>query len=135
NQSDLISYQVPVNRPADSLLAPVLALQHVWRNSAGLTWQPLGMLNLSGDLASTRDLRRYPDTTSLGRLAGQSRKSLLGMDVGVERDRQLGTSFALTPRISSYFRPRFITGSSFVLSRSLTSRDPIREDGDTAGAF
>jgi hypothetical protein len=32
-------------------------------------------------------------------------------------------------------RPRYVTSSSFVLSRSLTSRDPIREDGDTAGAF
>ena len=42
------------------LLQPTLALNHLWRNAAGLTWQPLGMLNLSGDLASTRDLRVYP---------------------------------------------------------------------------
>jgi hypothetical protein len=135
NQSDLISYQVPVRRAADSLLAPISNLQHLWRNAAGLTWQPLGMLNLTGDLASTRDLRRYPDSTALGRLAGESRRSLLGMDVGVERDRQLSTAMTLTPRINSWFRPRFVTQSSFVLSRSLSSRQPIREDGDTAGAF
>jgi hypothetical protein len=135
NQADLISYQVPVRRALDSLLLPVTALQHLWRNSAGLSWQPLGMLNLGGDLASTRDLRRYPDSTALGRLAGDSRRSLLGMDVGVERDRQLSTNLALTPRITSWFRPRLTSQSSFVLSRSLTSRQPIREDGDTAGAF
>jgi len=135
DQSDLVSYQVPVQRAADSLLLPVTALQRLWRNSAGLTWQPVGMLNVSGDLASTRDLRRYADSTSLGRLAGASRRSLLGLDVGVERDRQLSTSMALTPRVTSWFRPRFTTQSSFVLSRSLTSREPIRTDGDTAGAF
>ncbi len=135
NQSDLISYDVPVSRSDDAQLPTVNSLQHLWRNSAGLSWQPVGMLNLSADLASTRDLRRYPDSTSLGRLAGESRKSLFGMDVGVERDRQLGTSFTLTPKISSYFRPRFLTSSSFVLSRSLTSREPIRSDGDTTGAF
>jgi hypothetical protein len=135
NQADLISYQVPVRRALDSLLLPVSNLQHLWRNTAGLSWQPLGMLNLAGDLASTRDLRRYPDSTALGRLASESRRSLLGMDVGVERDRQLSTLMAVTPRITSWFRPRFTTQSSFVLSRSLSSRQPIREDGDTAGAF
>jgi hypothetical protein len=135
NQSDLISYQVPVERAADSLLLPVKSEQHLWRNAAGVSWQPLGMLNLSGDLSSTRDLRRYADSTALGRLAGESRRSLLGLDVGVERDRQLSTAFALTPRITSWFRPRFTSQSAFVLSRSLTSRQPIRADGDTAGAF
>jgi hypothetical protein len=135
DQSDLISYQVPVRRALDSLLLPVTSLQHLWRNTAGLSWQPVGMLNLAGDLASTRDLRRYPDSTALGRLAGDARRSFLGMDVGVERDRQLSTSMAVTPRVTSWFRPRFTSQSSFVLSRSLSSREPIRADGDTAGAF
>jgi hypothetical protein len=135
NQADLVSYQVPVSRAADSLLRPIITLQDLWRNSAGLTWQPLGMLTLSGDLASTRDLRHYSDSTPLGRLAGESRRSLLGMDVGVERDRQLNTTWALTPRVAAWLRPRLTSSSSFVLSRSLTSREPIRADGDTAGAF
>lgn len=135
NQSDLVSYQVPVARAADSLLRPVTALEDLWRNSAGLTWQPLGMLLLSGDLTSTRDLRHYTDSSSLGRLADDSRRSFLGQDVGVERDRQVSTSWALTPRITSWFRPRFNSQSAFILSRSLSSREPIRADGDTAGAF
>ena len=126
---------MPVARPADSLLRTVTALSDLWRNSAGLTWQPLGMLNFSTDLASTRDLRRYADSTALGRVATAARRALLGADVGVERDRQLSTNLSLTPRISSWLRPRYLTSSIFVLSRSLTSRDPIREDGDTAGAF
>ncbi len=134
-QGDLLAFQAPVRRASDSLLTTVTSLTHLWRNSAGFSWQPLGMLNLSSDLASTRDLRRYSDSTTLGRVATASRKRLAGLDVGVERDRQFTTSLSLTPRIASWLRPRFLSGSSFVLSRSLTSRQPIREDGDTLGAF
>src|SRR5690606_30214427 len=31
--------------------------------------------------------------------------------------------------------PRFTSGSNFVLSRNLTTRNPVRVDGDTAGAY
>ena len=134
-KSDLIAFQVPVRRAADSLLVPVLSDRNEWRNAAGVSWQPLGMLTMSADLSSTRDLRQYDDTTSLGRLVRESRRSFLGADVGVERDRQLSTSLNLSPRVASWVRPRLVTGSGFVLSRSLTSRDPVQVDGDTAGAF
>jgi hypothetical protein len=134
-ETDLLSFTVPVHRAADSAVVPVTSLSHTWRNSAGVSWQPLGMLTLSADLSSTRDLREYPDTTTLGRLTRQSRRSFLGLDVGVERDRQLSTSLGLAPRVTRWLRPRFSTSSSFVLSRSLTSRSPVREDGDSAGAY
>ncbi len=135
SESEFFAYLVPVRRAADTAVVPVRALTHTWRNSAGLTWQPLGMLSLSADLASTRDLRQYPDSNLLGRVVNASRRRFLGMDVGVERDRQLSTSLGLSPRIASWLRPRYVRSSSFILSRSLTSRDPIREDGDSAGAF
>jgi hypothetical protein len=93
------------------------------------------MLTIGADLASSRDLRRYSDSTALGRLASSERQALLGMDVGVERDRNLTTQFMLNPRVASWLRPRFSTSSSFNLIRNLTSRDPVREVGDTAGAF
>ena len=48
---------------------PTLALNYVWRNAAGLTWQPLGMLLFNADVASTRDLRQYGDSTAQARLA------------------------------------------------------------------
>jgi hypothetical protein len=134
-ESDLLVFPVVVERPQDANLLPTVNLTHLWRNTASLNWQPLGMLQLAGDLSSTRDLREYSDSTPLGRLANQSRRSFAGLDVGVERDRQLGTSLSLNPRVTSWFRPRFTSGSSFVLSRTLTSRPPVRENGDTAGAF
>jgi hypothetical protein len=92
------------------------------------------MLSLNGDLTSTRDLRVYPDSTSLGRLAYAERRFLAGIPVGVERDRTLTTALALTPRLSSWLRPRFTTSSNFLLSRTLTSRAPVQVDGDS-GAF
>ena len=123
NQADYSLFAVPVARGDDAFISPTLSLTHLWRNSAGLTWQPLGMLALTGDLSSTRDLRVYPDSTSLGRLAYEERRFLAGVPVGVERDRLLTTAIAITPRLSSWLRPRFTTSSNFVLSRTLTSRD------------
>ncbi len=135
DRTDVYSYAVPVARAADSAITPTLALSHLWRNSAGLTLQPFGMLTLNGDLTSTRDLRQYGDSTSLASLATAERRRLAGVDVGVERDRTLTTSLALTPRLSSWLRPRFLTSSNFTLARTLNSRRVVREIDDTAGAF
>ncbi|HKH83930.1 MAG TPA: cell surface protein SprA [Gemmatimonadales bacterium] len=134
NQADYSLFAVPVARIDDNLIIPTLSLTHLWRNSAGITWQPLGMLSLTSDVSSTRDLRVYPDSTSLGRLAYQERKFFLGIPVGVERDRIVITALSIAPRLSSWIRPRFTTSSNFLLSRTLNSRNPVREDGDS-GAF
>ncbi|HVX88461.1 MAG TPA: hypothetical protein VG940_05995, partial [Gemmatimonadales bacterium] len=134
SEATFTSYRVAVERPDDSLRTPTLNLTHVWRNSAGVTLQPLGMLTLDGNLTSARDLRRYTDTTTLGRLVGAERKQFLGMDVGVERERQVSTSMALVPAVARWLRPRYLRSSGFGLVRDLTSRDPVRADGDS-GAF
>jgi hypothetical protein len=134
NEADYTLFAVPVARDDDFLITPTLSLNHLWRNSAGLTWQPLGMLGLTGDISSTRDLRVYPDSTPLGRLAYEEREFFLGIPVGVERDRLVTTALSLTPRLNSWLRPRFTSTSNFVLSRTLTSRDPVRAEGDS-GAF
>jgi hypothetical protein len=133
-QSTATAFRIPIEHVEDALRTPTLALNHLWRNAAGLTWQPLGMLTLSSDLTSTRDLRVYPDSTTLGRVASSSRKALLGIPVGTERDRNLTTALAFTPGVASWLRPRLLTSSSFVLSRTLASRDPVRT-GDGTGAF
>ena len=134
NENAFTSYRVVVARPDDSLRVPTLNLNHAWRNSAGLTFRPLGMLTLDGTMSSTRDLRHYSDTTPLGRLTGLERRDFLGLDVGVEKDRQVGTMLGLAPRVSTWFRPRYARTSSFVLVRNLTTRDPVRVEGDS-GAF
>lgn len=129
------AYLVPIERIEDTLLVPTTSLQYLWANTATMSWRPLGMLSINGNWGSTRDLREYPDSTTLGRLTNASRRSFAGIDVGVERDRLVVTTIAFTPALASWLRPRFTTGSNFVLSRSLTSRNPIQVEGDTAGAY
>ena len=125
---------IPVARSDDRLLTPTVALNHLWRNSAGLTWQPIGMLNLNGDLTSTRDLRVYPDSTTIGRVAYNSRRFLLGMPVGVERDRNLSTALALTPTLTPGCGPGSSPAAASSSAGPFSSRDPVRADGDS-GAF
>jgi hypothetical protein len=128
------TFQSPVAQPSDTALVPVQSLIYTWRNAGGITWQPLGMLVLGGDLSSTRDLRNYPDSTSLGRVVSASRQTFLGIDAGVERDRTVTTTISIVPRLSSWLRPRYTTTSNFLLLRSLTSRPLVQADGDS-GAF
>ena len=132
---DFTSYAVPIERLADTILRPLTNEQYLWRNGASLAWQPLGMVTATADWQSNRDLRRYADTTSLGRLVGASRSGFLGADVGVERDRTLSNRIQIAPTVSRWFRPRVQVTTGFVLSRSLTSRNPVRVEGDTAGAY
>ena len=103
------SYVSPVERSIDASVVPALALNYVWRNSAGLTWQPLGMLIVQrrrGQHARPAPVRRLDPQA---RLATAERQDLLGIDVGVERDRTTATSLLIAPRIASWFRPRFGT--------------------------
>ncbi len=132
---DLQAYQEPIKVLADTILKPVTSEQYLWRNSASLTWIPLTMLTATGNWSSTRDLREYPDSTSIGRLANAEHESLFGTDVGVESSRNVNTSLSFGPHLASWLSPSLTVGSSFVLSRSLTSRNPVRIDGDTAGAY
>jgi len=76
------SFSVPIARPTDNGVRPALALTHLWRNSGGFTWQPIGLINLASDVTSTRDLRVYPDSTSLGRLAYSEREFLFSRIAG-----------------------------------------------------
>ncbi|MGH7735100.1 MAG: hypothetical protein ACREOE_15795, partial [Gemmatimonadales bacterium] len=114
NQATYVSYLVPVARSDDSLLSASQNLANIWRNSAGMTLQPFKALTLNADLASSRDLRVYPDSTPLGRLVRTQRSNFLGFDAGVERDRSLTASMSFTPSVSRWLRPRMLRTSSFV---------------------
>ncbi len=132
---DLQAYQVPIRVLADTILKPVTSEQFLWRNSANITWIPFTMLTATSSWSSTRDLRQYPDSTAIGRVANAEHRSLFGADVGVERDRFLTNSIQFAPHLSSWLAPSVSVFSNFLLSRSLTSRNPVRIDGDTAGAY
>ncbi len=132
---DVTAFTAPINRLSDTILRPNTSLQHLWRNQASMSWNPVAMVNGSIGWQSTRDLREYPDSTPIGRLAGASRRSAAGIDVGVERDRTVSSSITLTPKLTAWFRPHLSTSSTFNLARNFVTRSPVRTSDDSLGSY
>jgi hypothetical protein len=135
NVSDRLAFRVPVGLPEDSTLRPLRSIAHSWRNEMRLELRPFSTLTLGVEYATTRDLQDYGDSTTVGRLLDRQRRQLLGADVGFERSRSLSTFVSVAPVLSRWLRPRFVFGSGFRLMRDPNSRQPVREEEDSAGAF
>jgi hypothetical protein len=135
SEAERFSYQVQVARPADSLVTPARSLTRGWRNAAGVDFLPLTGVQLRLDGDWYRDLRDYGDTTSMGQVIATQRATFLGMDVGVETQRSLRSTVAVTTQIGGWLRPRVTTTSTFSLTRDPTAQQPVRTVADTAGAF
>ncbi|HEY6107401.1 MAG TPA: cell surface protein SprA [Gemmatimonadales bacterium] len=127
-------FRIPVADTGDRHLLPARSLTRVWRNSASLDLLPLSNVQVRGDLASTRDLRDYGDSSSIARVARLARKSLLGVDVGMETQRTIGTFYGMTPRFLPWLSPRVSLATGFSLTRDANGRAPVRTAGDS-GAF
>ena len=128
------TFTVPIPR-SDDTLPPSLSKTQLWRNTGRVDLLPLTGLQLSVEASSTRDLRDYGDSSTMGRLLGQERETFLGMDVGVETQRSLTSALNLTPRVAAWIRPRFSAISGFTFFRDPNARQPIRTEGDSAGEF
>ena len=128
------TFTVPIPR-IDDTLPPSLSKTRLWRNTGRVDLLPMAGFQLSVEAASTRDLREYGDSTTMGRLLQQERETFLGKDVGVETQRSLTSSFSLTPRIGAWLRPRFSAISGFNFTRDPNARQPVRTKGDSAGEF
>ncbi|MDP3910778.1 MAG: cell surface protein SprA [Gemmatimonadales bacterium] len=132
--AERFTYTVPVPRASDSL-PPAISQTRMWRNSGAVELLPVPGVQLGLDLSSSRDLRDYGDSTTMGRLLQASRGALLGADVGVETQRGLSTAIRLTPRLATWIRPRATLASAFSFTRDPNAAQPVRTDGDTAGEF
>ncbi len=128
NRTDRTTYRVPVELASDSLLLPSQRIAHSWRNTIDVALQPFSSLNMSVLYESTRDLRDYGDSTSVGRILENEQRQLLGANVGFERTRFLTTSILVNPAVSAWLRPRLRFTSSFVFNRDPNGRDAVRVD-------
>jgi hypothetical protein len=133
-EAERFTFVVPIAQPGDTA-RPALSQTRVWRNSGGVQLAPVTGVLVGADMTSTRDLRDYGDSTTIGRLIRQERASLFGSNIGIETQRLLSTSLSVTPRVGAWIRPRATVGSSFVFTRDPNAPLPARADGDTAGAF
>jgi len=89
----------------------------LWRNTSSLELQPVSHLTARADLVVLRDLRDYDPTTPNGAAADAERGSLLGLDTGIERERQLASSITYAPEYAGWLRGRLDLASNFSLIR------------------
>lgn len=135
NYTSRFNYRVPVALASDSEITPVVSRIQSLRNELGLAIQPYTSLSLRVAYATTRDLQNYGDSTTLGRLIARRQATFLGMDVGYEQARTLNTTLNVAPVIASWLRPRYALTTTFALNRDPNGLEPVRTEGDTAGAF
>src|SRR2546426_3873939 len=133
SDAERFTFVVPIQQLGDTA-PPAISQTRLWQNSGGVQLTPVAGMQLGVDAVSTRDLRDYGDSTTMGRLIRQQRSSLFGSDIGLETQRLLTTSLALTPRVAGgRIPPRATAGSSFAFTRDPNARQPARTAGDTAG--
>lgn len=125
------TFRVPVALERDTSVHPVPSLVHRWSNQAGLELRPFESLILRADLSSLRDLQHYSDTSAIGRSLGEQRGTLLGHDVGFERQRSLSTGARVAPVVSSWLKPRLAWTTGFTLIRDPSQRIPVVVGADS----
>ncbi len=129
------AFRVPVELARDSLIRPSRRVNHVLRTTAELDLRPFSSLGLRAAYETTRDLHDYGDSTSVGRLLDAKKRSLLGMDVGFERTRNIRTGLDVAPAVSAWLRPRFVMLTRFEFNRDPMAKQPVRAGPDSTGAL
>ena len=129
------TFSVPIATASDTLATNVTSLQASFHSQAGVELQPFQSMAFGVNLSSTRDLKNYGDSTTLGVLTQQSGRRFLGIGLGFESQRTLGAHFTYSPQLFSWLRPRLNIVSSSGLTRDPNGGTPERTIGDSAGAF
>ncbi len=127
NSDQRESFTLPVAIEGDTARL-VRGFTNALRNTATLELRPFGSLSLRGDITSVLDLRDYGDTSAVARQAGRERGELLGLDLGLERERHVGTVVSVAPVLASWLRPRVDFSTTFSLLRDPNARALIATD-------
>ncbi|HET7459198.1 MAG TPA: cell surface protein SprA, partial [Gemmatimonadaceae bacterium] len=136
------SFTKPADSPTDTARA-VRGLTNLWRNGSAVELRPFNAIALRWDIASLRDLRDYRDrlgdtatrTLDVAPVAQAERNRLLGMDVGLERERTMSTALNFVPVIASWIRPHVDIGTSYSMLRDPNTRTLLRANADSTGEY
>ena len=128
NESRRRSFSLPVAFARDSA-REVLGLEDVWRNTAALELRPFQTMSARFSISTLRDLRDYGDSTGVALLAGAERERFMGVDVGMERERQLNSAVSIAPPLAPWLRPRIDFTANFSLLRDPNARSIVRGAG------
>ena len=134
-RAERFAFRVPVALAADSALQPLRGINATLRTDAGIDFRPFPTMSLRGDYSATRDLQDYGDTSTVGRLLKVASARFLGWNVGFLRAKTLGIGLNVSPALASWFRPRFVFAGRSSFNRDPNNRQPVRLEGDTAGAY
>ncbi|HSA55043.1 MAG TPA: hypothetical protein VLE53_05030, partial [Gemmatimonadaceae bacterium] len=124
------AFVTPALLPADSARRTGTD-QQLWRNVTTLEFRPVPSVTARWDMATTRDLREYGVGSPNAIAAGQERASVAGIDLGLERERNLSGSVLYAPASDQWIRPRVELTSGYSLLRDPNApavRDPQSED-------
>ena len=135
SNADFQSFRVPIATVSDTLATTVHSLQASFRTLAGVEFRPLQSTSFGIDFSSSRDLKNYGDSSTLGVLTQQAGRRFLGLGFGFENARTLATRFTYAPTLFSWLRPRFSTTSTYGLTRDPNGGVAERTIGDSAGGY
>ncbi|MEJ7811230.1 MAG: cell surface protein SprA [Gemmatimonadaceae bacterium] len=128
------TFSLPVAVDSGDVARRVTGLTNVLRNTGAIQLRPIPSLSLSWGLNSIRDLRDYGDTVAfggtrnVGAIARGERTRLLGMDVGLERERQMDASINLTPALTAWLKPRLEFSTTYSMFRDPNSPSVLQLD-------
>jgi hypothetical protein len=121
----------------------VFGVDHSWRSTGVIEFRPAGALTARMDMDQAMDLRDYrgvevpvalASPVDRGDVAWQERVRLLGLDVGLPRDRAVRSLLSFAPALTSWLTPRLDFTTSATVFRDPNGRSLLRV-ADTAGAY
>jgi hypothetical protein len=91
--------------------------QQLWRSSSSMEFKPLPAVTARWDALSLRDLRNYGGVSPNAIAASRERVALVGVDLGLERERLLNATVRVDPVPESWLRPRLELVSGYSMLR------------------
>lgn len=128
-----LSFSKPVAVAGDSGRR-VTGLSHLLRAQSFIEFRPVPSVTANWSFAAVRDLRDYGDTSATSIIASAERQRFLGMNAGLERERQMNAAFRFEPTLAAYFHPTLSFVTSYAAQRDPQTRQLVRT-GDSTGAF
>jgi hypothetical protein len=134
-RGSLQTFRVPIATTSDTLATNARSLQASFRTQLGLTFQPSRSTAFGINFASTRDLKDYGDSTTIGVLTHESSRRVAGIGLGFESARSLGMRLSYNPNLFTWARPRLNVTTTYGLTRDPNGGVPERTAGDSAGGY
>jgi hypothetical protein len=121
------SFLLPANTAIESGRS-VRGRERLWRSGGSLELRPLEYATVRWNATSVRDLRNFGGSSLPSRVASREQKELLGVGLGLERERVMQAAVSLTPQLRPWLRANLEGSSSFGSTRDPSTRFLVTTD-------